>query len=954
MKRFRRFLPLAVLLLLPLLTSCGDLIYQEAASEAQPVLLTLDEALQSEPLIEAELQAAFGTVDGVHVRLVDRIDGAVVVDELFSAAPSDGQIRIQVEAELPEQSESFQLAVELRNGADPLFRGATLLTLQPGARAQPEIDLEPVVAGLEITPDAPGPLRSLGETVDLSAQLIFATGAPLAQVDPLWEALDPDVASVTSDGVVTAEGPGVGRIRASLGGFSDQVEVEVELEPASIEVEPAEAELSPGETLQLTAVVRDAGGSVISVPVEWSSSDPSVATVSDEGMVEAQEQGSATIEARAGEQAAEAAISVVTTPPVVETVGPTNVGARSGRIRGRVNPAGLATQAWFEWGTEASPDDFQTTEAQALPASATDTMVWHELTGLEPGTTYYYRVAAENEVGAARGQIRSMTTLEPVPVRVDVEPSELELRVGETAQLSAVVRDASGEEVEVDVEWSSSDSEVASVASDGQVQALAQGTAVIQARAGDAVGEATVSVLALPQVETLEAADVATNSARLRGTVNPAGLSASAWFEVSTNDQLVEAMTTEPISLEPSTEDEFVDYELMNLPAASTFYFRVVAENEAGMTEGDILSFTTAPPVPTAFDVQIIEGEGDTWVEASWSYDVESFPDVTFQVEVRRISPEVGPWELAAETQALFAEIEEDLTAGITYEFRVRACDAEACSDWSDSVEVTPSGFAPSVQNRPNIDHDGTEAVLRAWVSDGGEETEFYFEWGDNTDFVDWNTTPTQTVTRTGFSTIGPETSQMDGPALQQGDGPAAEQVHRVEAFLTDLTPGREYLFMAVAQNSHGSDEDFQVHSFVAGEVPEPIEDLSLTQNGYVFVSWNWPAVNGTPDFYEVERQEGAGGDWEFLQDAPFTSTTDSDVEAGVQYGYRIRACFVDEGCSELSDPEFIVFTGSGEMDTAAQETAASTSNRSTELRDPDRLSLRSPPQALRPARGWR
>ncbi len=947
MKRSRRFLPLAALLLLPLLTSCGDLIYQDAAPEAQPVLLTLDQALQSEPLLQAELQVAFGTVDGVHVRLVDRNDGAVVVDELFSAAPSDGEIRIQVEAELPEQSESFQLAVELRNGANPLFRGGTVLTLRPGARVQPEIDLEPVVAGLEITPAAPGPLRSLGETVDLAAQLIFATGAPLAQVDPLWEALDPDVVSVASNGVATAEGPGIGRIRASLGGFSDQVEVEVALEPASVEVEPAEAELSPGQTLQLTAVVRDAGGSEISVPVEWSSSDASVATVSDEGLVEARDLGSAVIQATSGDQSGEAQIEVVARAPTAETVGATNITTRSATIRGRVNPRGFVTQVWFEWGTDPSLEDPRVTEPSPLTASASATLVGHNLADLEPGTRYYFRVLASNEVGEAQGEIRSFETAQPVVAQIRVEPAELELGILETAQLTAVVLDDAGGELDVEIEWSSSDEAVVSVTAQGEVQGQVEGSATIEARVGDVVGQAQVVVVAsAPLVETVEAADIATNSARIRGSVNPAGSETMAWFEVSPNAELVEALTTEPISLEPSTDDEPVEYELMNLASATTYYFRVVAENEVGTSTGEVLSFTTAPPVPTAFDVQIIEGEGDTWVQASWSYDVESFPDATFEVEVRRIAPEVGPWELAAETQALFAEIEEDLTAGITYEFRVRACIPEVCSDWSDTVEVTPSGFAPFVQNRPNIDHDGTEAVLRAWVSDGGEETEFYFEWGDNNDFVDWNTTPTQTTTRAGFSTFGPEIGQMDGPALQQGDGPADEQVHRVEAFLTDLTPGQEYFFMAIAQNPHGSDEGSQVHSFVAGEVPAPIQDLSLSQLSYaVFVSWNWPAENGSPDFYEVERQDGIEGQWEHLTDEGPTFYDDLDVEAGVRYGYRVRACFVDGGCSELSDPEFIDFTGD------SAESLAPAAFRSS---SPDLDGSRAPPIPLRPARGWR
>ena len=944
MNRSRRLLPLAALLLLPPLASCGDLIYHEAAPDAQPVLLTLDQSLQSEPLMAAEFQAAFGTVDAVHVQLTRTGDGEVVVDEVFAAAPSDGEIRLQVEAELPEGSESFRLDVELRNSGDPLFRGGTLLTLQAGARVQPEIQLEAIAAGLAIQPAVPGPLRSLGETVALSASLVFATGDPFPPLNATWQSLDPGVVSVSTDGVVTAQGPGSGRVRASGGGFTAEVQVEVALEPASVEVEPAEAELWPGERLQLAAVVRDAGGSEISVPVEWSSSDPSVATVSAQGEVLAQEEGSATIEARAGEQAAQAAISVVLTPPVVETVGPANVGARSGRLRGRVNPAGFATQVWFEWGTDASLDDFETTQTQDLPASPADTLVRQELTGLQPRTTYYYRVVAENEIGESRGQIRSMTTLRAVAAEVEVEPSELEIFIGETAQLTAVVRDAGGEVVDLEVEWSSSDGEVASVSADGEVEGLAEGTAVIQARAGDAVGEAVVAVvLSPPLVETLEAADIGENSARVRGTVNPAGLSASAWFEVSTSPTLTAPFTTEPMTLPPSVEDESVDYQLMDLAPATTYYFRVVAENEVGVAEGETLSFNTVMPAPTNLRVEFPEG-----AVFFWDYDSEQFPDVLFQLEIRRVG-EAGDWDFAGETEATSLglwELEDDLTADVTYALRVRACQDTICSDWSNTLEFEATGSSPFVDTRPAIDFEGTEATVRGVVQDGGHETNFYFEWATNPSLEGSSTTPVQTVTRTGF---------MDDSVLQQEDVWADQQEHRVEAFLTDLTPGQTYYYIAVAENTQGSYQGFPVHSFVAGEVPAPIQDLSLSQLSYaVFVSWSWPADNGSPDFYEVERQDGTEGEWEHLTDEGPTFYDDLDVEAGVRYGYRIRACFVDEGCSELSAPEFIVFTGSGEMDTAAQETAASVSDYLTELRDPDRLSLRSPPQALRPARGWR
>ena len=95
--------------------------------------------------------------------------------------------------------------------------------------------------------------------------------------------------------------------------------------------------------------------------------------------------------------------------PAVTTLTATGVGTTGATLNGSVNPNGLATDAWFEWGTSPSLVTFETTPAQAV-GSGTDVLpVMATLSGLSSGATYYYRVAASNATGGAKGSIASFT-----------------------------------------------------------------------------------------------------------------------------------------------------------------------------------------------------------------------------------------------------------------------------------------------------------------------------------------------------------------------------------------------------------------------------------------------------------------------------------------------------------------------------------------------------------------
>jgi alpha-tubulin suppressor-like RCC1 family protein len=99
-----------------------------------------------------------------------------------------------------------------------------------------------------------------------------------------------------------------------------------------------------------------------------------------------------------------------TAPAEATTEPATEVTSSSAVLHGTVNPNGLATDAWFEWGTDPTLGTFNSTTTQSIGSGTESQPVSAELTELTAGTAYYFRVAASNDGGSAEGEILSFTT----------------------------------------------------------------------------------------------------------------------------------------------------------------------------------------------------------------------------------------------------------------------------------------------------------------------------------------------------------------------------------------------------------------------------------------------------------------------------------------------------------------------------------------------------------------
>lgn len=95
--------------------------------------------------------------------------------------------------------------------------------------------------------------------------------------------------------------------------------------------------------------------------------------------------------------------------PLVYTLGVTEKTHNSAKLRGKVNANGLSTQVKFEYGTSSGSYDYETTVEKKITGSD-DMIVTIAVSGLSAGTTYYYRLSAENSNGTSYAEEETFTT----------------------------------------------------------------------------------------------------------------------------------------------------------------------------------------------------------------------------------------------------------------------------------------------------------------------------------------------------------------------------------------------------------------------------------------------------------------------------------------------------------------------------------------------------------------
>ena len=162
--------------------------------------------------------------------------------------------------------------------------GTTRILAQSGAlRDTVTTIVEQQANSVVIRPDPAPAIVALGDQVSLAASATDILGFVVAvpNKSPGWATLDPTIATVDRNGLVTGVGVGLGRIVAVIDAARDTIAVDVGDLAASIVIQPPSATLaSLKDTLLLSATVRNSRGNLIQNPViTWRASDPAITRV---------------------------------------------------------------------------------------------------------------------------------------------------------------------------------------------------------------------------------------------------------------------------------------------------------------------------------------------------------------------------------------------------------------------------------------------------------------------------------------------------------------------------------------------------------------------------------------------------------------------------------------------------------------------------------------------------
>lgn len=313
----------------------------------------------------------------------------------------------------------------------------------------------------------------VGNTYSLTASIEPANASNQSVV---WTSSNPQVATVSSSGIVVAVSPGSAEIRVKTEDGGKEAVCTLTVSPVKVPVTDVSLDVS---SISMT-VGGEWGLSVTVLPenatdksVTWSSDTPSVATVSPYGIVKALSPGSAKITVRTNDGGKTAVCSVSVSEASVPVTG---VSLDKSSISMTVG-------------------EQQTLTAKVTPENATDKSVSWTSSNASVASVSSSGVVTAVASGSARitvtttdGKKTASCTVTVRNAEVSVEsvslsPSSLSLYVGESGTLKASVYPSNA--TNKSLTWTSSNSSVASVSSSGVVSAKSVGNATITVKTVD-------------------------------------------------------------------------------------------------------------------------------------------------------------------------------------------------------------------------------------------------------------------------------------------------------------------------------------------------------------------------------------------------------------------------------------------------------------------------------------
>ncbi len=659
--------------------------------------------------------------------------------------------------------------------------------------------------------------------------------------------------------------------------------------------------------------------------------------------------------------------------PAVTTLAATAVTSSTATLNGNANPRNLASTGWFRY-SSINPvtcnDAFGTrvpaTGGTALGSGGAIVPYTENLTGLTPGTTYYFCAVASNSAGTSTGTVQTFVTPGPPSITTaaatNVTGTSATLNGSGVANLSATTgwfryaatdpgtcNDTFGTRAPTS-SGSSLGSGTTSTAYAQIVTGLTAGTTYYFCAIGsNANGTRFGTVMsfttpAAPVVTTTAATLVTSSSATLNGTANPRLGATTAWFRYAStspgtcNDTFgTRSPATGGVSVGSGSTASPFSQPLTGLTPGATYYYCAIASNLVGTSVGTVQSFTAsavAPTVTTEPAIQIsgtgatLRGSANPGGSPTTGYFryATTNPGTCNDTFGTRAPSAAGSNLGSGNTAASFSEVLTTLTPGATYYFCAIASNAAGVRFGSVETFVTPN--APLVTTTAASAITGTTATLNGTANP---------RLGAATGWFRYATTNPGTCD----DSFGTRAPTANGSSL----GSAAAPVAFSQA-ITGLTPATTYYFCAIASNAVGTGVG-TVQQFRTPGAP-----IVMTSSGTVGGTATMPMVvlagganpNGAAatGFFRIGTTQPAACDDTFGVRAPpvgganlgsgESSVAFTQAVGGLELGATYWFCAMAENAVGRGEGEVLSFTVAAPVPEVTTEAATDVGSRAATL----------------------
>lgn len=298
--------------------------------------------------------------------------------------------------------------------------------------------------------------------------------------------------------------------------------------------------------------------------------------------------------------------------PTLNTLQPTNITDNSAEFHGTIHPHEVKVTYSFIYGYSPSGTGKQATWID-IPAGNQVVNVSQKITGLIPNTSYTYQIYAQSRGGNSWGNqvtFKTLTSNVPAPQVYTLDASQIRLT---EAYLNAAINpngsattyyfdygptQSYGFKTQTDMTGNqTSPTNVSSVIQGLTANTLYHYRIVASNAGGSVIGADKTFTTAItinnpPSASTVAASNILSNKAQLNGKINPNGRITNYYFEYGLTLSLGNFTSTRSLSSGNNIVDlnEIVDGLMPN----TKYYFRIIAENQGGKTEGSIFNFSTA------------------------------------------------------------------------------------------------------------------------------------------------------------------------------------------------------------------------------------------------------------------------------------------------------------------------------------------------------------------------